>query len=273
MLAMLVLVNPGDEVIVFDPYFVMYDALASVAGGQVGLRRHVSRFPHRPGPRGRRDHAADEGDHLQQPGQSHRRGGRRGDGPRAGRAGRRAGRGAGERRDLSRRSATTSRSSRRPSSTRRRWWWTASARPTGCPAGGSASPTGRAAIIQRDDQAAAVQLRLRAAPLQWAGAAAMDVDMTPQIEAYRRKRDMIVDGLADDYELVAPGRGVLRLSESSPGAPARSSSPRRSRDTNCWSFPATSSAAATPTSASPTPPTIGDRAGIEALWKLARSRP
>ena len=29
MLALLVLVNPGDEVIVFDPYFVMYDALAA----------------------------------------------------------------------------------------------------------------------------------------------------------------------------------------------------------------------------------------------------
>ena len=34
MLAMLALVNPGEEVIVFDPYFVMYDALASVAGGK-----------------------------------------------------------------------------------------------------------------------------------------------------------------------------------------------------------------------------------------------
>ena len=34
MLAMLAMVNPGDEVIVFDPYFVMYDALASVAGGK-----------------------------------------------------------------------------------------------------------------------------------------------------------------------------------------------------------------------------------------------
>ncbi len=35
MLALLVLVNPGDEVIVFDPYFVMYDALTGVAGGRV----------------------------------------------------------------------------------------------------------------------------------------------------------------------------------------------------------------------------------------------
>ena len=42
-------------------------------------------------------------------------------------------------------------------------------------------------------------------PVQWAGAVAMDVDMTPQIEAYRRKRDLLVAGLADDYELVQPG--------------------------------------------------------------------
>ncbi len=42
-------------------------------------------------------------------------------------------------------------------------------------------------------------------PMQWACAVAMDVDMTPQIEAYRRKRNMIVEGLAGYYELSAPG--------------------------------------------------------------------
>lgn len=35
MLALLALVNPGDEVITFDPYFVMYKHLTSVAGGKV----------------------------------------------------------------------------------------------------------------------------------------------------------------------------------------------------------------------------------------------
>jgi aspartate/methionine/tyrosine aminotransferase len=35
MLAMLVLVDPGDEVIVFDPHFVMYDALAGMMGGRI----------------------------------------------------------------------------------------------------------------------------------------------------------------------------------------------------------------------------------------------
>ncbi len=34
MLALLSLVNPGDEVIVFDPYFVMYDSLTRLAGGE-----------------------------------------------------------------------------------------------------------------------------------------------------------------------------------------------------------------------------------------------
>ncbi len=35
MLALLVLINPGDEVIIFDPYFVMYEALVKVVGGKV----------------------------------------------------------------------------------------------------------------------------------------------------------------------------------------------------------------------------------------------
>ena len=42
-------------------------------------------------------------------------------------------------------------------------------------------------------------------PLQWAGAAALDVDMTHYIESYRRKRDLLLTGLADDYEM---GRAV-----------------------------------------------------------------
>jgi aspartate aminotransferase/aminotransferase len=45
-------------------------------------------------------------------------------------------------------------------------------------------------------------------PVQWAGAVAMDVDVTPQVDAYRRKRDMLVAGLAGKYELVLP-RGAF----------------------------------------------------------------
>ena len=42
-------------------------------------------------------------------------------------------------------------------------------------------------------------------PFQWAGAVAMDVDVTPQIDAYRRKRDMLLEGLSGLYEIVRPG--------------------------------------------------------------------
>ncbi len=37
VLAMMTLVNPGDEVIVFDPYFVMYDPLVKLMAGKVVL--------------------------------------------------------------------------------------------------------------------------------------------------------------------------------------------------------------------------------------------
>jgi len=42
-------------------------------------------------------------------------------------------------------------------------------------------------------------------PAQWAGIVALDVDMQSHIDNYRRKRDLIVAGLADDYEVVKPG--------------------------------------------------------------------
>ena len=42
-------------------------------------------------------------------------------------------------------------------------------------------------------------------PAQWAGIAALGVDMTAHVDEYRRKRDTIVAALAEDYELVKPG--------------------------------------------------------------------
>ena len=41
-------------------------------------------------------------------------------------------------------------------------------------------------------------------PFQWAAVKAMDVDMSEQFDAYRRKRDLIVEGLAGYYELTPP---------------------------------------------------------------------
>lgn len=42
-------------------------------------------------------------------------------------------------------------------------------------------------------------------PAQWAGAVALDVDMSPQIADYRRKRDRLLTGLGNLYDVVTPG--------------------------------------------------------------------
>lgn len=42
-------------------------------------------------------------------------------------------------------------------------------------------------------------------PFQWAAFAALDVDMQPHIDAYRAKRDRLVAGLSGCYDLVTPG--------------------------------------------------------------------
>jgi aspartate aminotransferase/aminotransferase len=42
-------------------------------------------------------------------------------------------------------------------------------------------------------------------PAQWAGLVAMDVPMQPFADAYRVKRDLIMAGLAEHYEVVRPG--------------------------------------------------------------------
>jgi len=42
-------------------------------------------------------------------------------------------------------------------------------------------------------------------PFQWAAAAALEVDMSPHIADYRRKRDWLLGELAADYEIARPG--------------------------------------------------------------------
>ena len=55
---------------------------------------------------------------------------------------------------------------------------------------------------------------------QYGGVVALDQDLTAQIEAYRRKRDMVVDALSDDFELARP-EGAFYAFPRAPGAPAR----------------------------------------------------
>jgi len=42
-------------------------------------------------------------------------------------------------------------------------------------------------------------------PAQWAGAVAMDVDMSGYVATYKGKRDRMLEGLKDDYEIAKPG--------------------------------------------------------------------
>jgi aspartate/methionine/tyrosine aminotransferase len=52
-------------------------------------------------------------------------------------------------------------------------------------------------------------------PAQWAGVQALDVDISEHIDVYHRKRDMIVDQLSDLYEITKP-RGAFYLFPKAP---------------------------------------------------------
>lgn len=43
------------------------------------------------------------------------------------------------------------------------------------------------------------------APFQYAAVKAMDLDVTPYVDAYREKRNLIYEGLKDDFDVVKPG--------------------------------------------------------------------
>ena len=53
-------------------------------------------------------------------------------------------------------------------------------------------------------------------PVQWAGAAAMDEDISSYAADYKRKRDLVYEGLADRYEVVRPG-GAFYIFPKAPG--------------------------------------------------------
>ncbi len=42
-------------------------------------------------------------------------------------------------------------------------------------------------------------------PAQWAGAAALEIDIGHRIDSYHRKRDLVLEGLSDCYEISRPG--------------------------------------------------------------------
>ena len=52
-------------------------------------------------------------------------------------------------------------------------------------------------------------------PAQWGALAARDVSLAHHIDDYRRKRDMVIDGLKDKYEFTKPG-GAFYLFPKAP---------------------------------------------------------
>lgn len=204
MLAMLALVNPGDEVIVFDPYFVMYSALAAVAGAEV---TYIDTYP---------DFTIDV-DRVaaaitprtkvivfNSPANP--------TGAVASEATVRAIAQLAANRDVCLLSDEIYRdfcydgAFISPAAFNEQTLVVDGfSKSYGMPGWRLGFAHGPSAIIQQMSKLQQYSFVCAPHPFQWAGARAMDCDMTEHLREYRRKRDMIVEGLKDLYELVTPG--------------------------------------------------------------------
>lgn len=204
MLATLVLLNPGDEVIVFDPYFVMYQALSAVAGAKVvfvdtypNFRLDLQRvadaitprtkmilfncpanptgaIPPEEDIRGLAELAAQRGivllsDEIYSP--------------------------------FCYDGAFVSPAQFNPQ-TLVVDGFSKSHAVTGWRLGYAHGP---GAIIREMLKLQQYSFVCAPQPFQWAGAVAMDVDVSDYVAAYHRKRDMLLGGIGDLYEVVRPG--------------------------------------------------------------------
>ncbi len=203
MLAMMVLLNPGEEVVVFDPYFVMYDALAKVIGATVvyvdtypDFRIDPDRVAAALTPRTKMIL-------LNSPAN-----------PTGAVAGEEEVRGLAElaaRRNVVLLSDEIYREFcyDRPFVSPARFNPQALvidgfSKTYGMPGWRLGFAHGPSAIIREMIKLQQYSFVCAPQPAQWAGAVAMDVDMSPQIEAYRRKRDLLTAGLRGYYDLVEP---------------------------------------------------------------------
>jgi len=216
LLALMALVDPGDEVIIFDPYFVMYDALARVVGAKVV---HVDTYP---------DFRIDVDRVagaitgrtkmilLNSPANP--------TGAVADRQSIQALAELADRRDVVLASDEIYRdfcydgpfvspAEFNP----RALVIDGFSKSYGMPGWRLGFAHGPGAIIEEMIKLQQYSFVCAPHPLQWAGALAMDLDNTEQIAAYRRKRDLLVEGLADCYELAAP-RGAFYAFPKAPWA-------------------------------------------------------
>jgi aspartate aminotransferase/aminotransferase len=271
VLAMMTLVNPGDEVIVFDPFFVMYTALASIVGGRVVLidtypdfRIDLDRVASAVTPRTKMIM-------LNSPAN-----------PTGVRATREEVEGIA-RLAAERNVVLVSDEIYRGFCYDGEFVSPASFHPQtlvidgfsktyGMPGWRLGFAHGPKAIIQEMIKFQQYTFVCAPSPFQWAGAAAMDVDMSQQMEVYRRKRDLIVEGLAEDYELVKPG-GAFYAFPKAPWGTATEFVTRAIEEHQLLIIPGNVfSARDTHFRISYAAPDTVIERGIEALRKLARGR-
>ena len=203
MLAFLVLLNPGDEVIVFDPYFVMYDAQAAMVGGRVV---YIDTYPHfriDPEQVAAAITPRTKAIILNSPAN-----------PTGVVASEAEIRGLAE---LAQRRNVVLISDEIYSQFCYDGPFVSPAtynpqtlvvdgfsKSYGMPGWRLGFAHGPAAIIAEMIKVQQYSFVCAPQPVQWAGAVALDVNMDEHIAAYRHKRDLVVAGLGEDYELVAP---------------------------------------------------------------------
>lgn len=204
MLALLVLANPGDEVIVFDPYFVMYDALAAVAGAKVV---YIDTYPDF-----RIDLAKVEAAITPRTkviifnSPANPTGNVAGDDEVRGLAELAARKNVVLLSDEIYRSFCFDRPFVSPAKYNPQTLVIDGfSKSHGMPGWRLGFAHGPSAIIREMIKLQQYSFVCAPHPFQWAGAAAMDVDITPHIDAYRAKRDRLVAALREDYEVAVPG--------------------------------------------------------------------
>jgi len=204
LLAMMALVDPGDEVIVFDPYFVMYDALAGLVGGKVvyldtypDFRIDLNRVA---------DAISDRTKIILYNSPANPTGAVAAEDEIRGLAELAAERGVVLISDEIYRAfcydgAFVSPARFNPQTLVIDGF----SKSHGMPGWRLGFAHGPSEIIQAMIKLQQYSFVCAPHPAQWAGAVAMDVDITQHIDAYRRKRDMLLDGLSDLYDIVRPG--------------------------------------------------------------------
>jgi len=90
---------------------------------------------------------------------------------------------------------------------------------TGWRLGYAAAGAGLSSVIEEMTKIQQYTFVCAPSPFQKAAIAAMDYDMSEYVDAYRRKRDLVFEGLGDNFELTKPG-GAFYAFVKAPGGSA-----------------------------------------------------